>query len=48
MEGGICVPNIEKIIVKMKGQLNGIRFQELVKVLEINGYIMKSKTRNIT
>lgn len=36
--------NIEKIILKMKRQPNGIRFQELAKVLENNGYAMKSKT----
>ncbi len=28
----------------MKSQPNGIRFQELAKVLEYNGYAMKSKT----
>lgn len=38
------MPNIEKIIEKMKNQPNGIRFQELAKVLEYNGYRMKSKT----
>lgn len=36
--------NIEKLILKMKRQPNGIRFQELSKVLEYNGYTMKSKT----
>lgn len=36
--------NIEKLILKMKRQPNGIRFHELAKVLEHNGYIMKSKT----
>ena len=40
--------NIDKLILKMKRQPNGIRFQELAKVLEYNGYKMKSKTRNIT
>ena len=39
---------IEKLIQKMKRQPNGIRFQELAKVLEYNGYIMKPKKRNIT
>ena len=39
---------IEKLIIKMKRQPNGIRFQELAKVLEYNGYIMKSKKRNIS
>ena len=37
------MPNIEKIITKMKRQPNGIRFQELQKVLEYNGYKMKTK-----
>ena len=36
------MPNIERIIQKMKRQPNGIRFQELQKVLENNGYNMKS------
>lgn len=39
---------IEKILLKMKRQPNGIRFQEIVKILEYNGYNMKTKTRNIT
>ena len=39
---------IEKILLKMKRQPNGIRFQELAKVLEYNGYNMKTKKRNIT
>jgi hypothetical protein len=29
---------IEKILLKMKRQPNGIRFQEIVKILEYNGY----------
>ena len=37
------MPNIEKIIAKMQRQPNGIRFQELQKVLESNGYKMKTK-----
>ena len=37
------MPNIEKIIAKMQRQPNGIRFQELQKVLEYNGYKMKTK-----
>ena len=37
------MPDIKKIILKMKRQPNGIRFQELAKVLEHNGYIMKPK-----
>lgn len=37
------MPNITKIIQKMKRQPNGIRFQELAKVLVYNGYIMKPK-----
>lgn len=42
------MPDIEKIILKMKRQPNGIRFQELAKVLTYKGYRMKTKTRNIT
>ncbi len=42
------MPDINKLILKMKRQPNGIRFQELAKVLEYNGYQMKTKTRNIT
>lgn len=38
------MPEIEKLISKMKRQPNGIRFQELSKVLEYSGYKMKSKT----
>lgn len=38
---------IDKLILKMKRQPNGIRFQEIEKILEYNGYTMKSKTRNI-
>ena len=37
------MPDIEKLILKMKRQPNGIRFQELAKVLEYNGYEMKTK-----
>ena len=40
------MPDIEKIIHKMKRQPNGLRFQELAKVLEYNGYKMKPKKRN--
>lgn len=40
--------DIDKLILKMKRQPNGIRFQELTKVLEYNGYTMKQKKRNIT
>jgi hypothetical protein len=40
--------NVEKIILKMKQQPNGIRFSELCKVLENNGYKMKTKKRHIT
>ncbi len=36
------MPSIQKIILKMKRQPNGIRFQELAKVLEYNGYKMKT------
>ena len=42
------MPDIEKLIQKMKRQPNGIRFQELTKVLEYNGYKMKPKKRNIS
>lgn len=42
------MPNIEKLILKMKRQPNGVRFQELAKVLEYYGYRMKPKKRNIT
>lgn len=42
------MPDIDKLIQKMKRQPNGIRFQELAKVLEHNGYIMKPKKRNIS
>ncbi len=42
------MPDITKLILKMKRQPNGIRFQELAKVLEYNGYKMKPKTRNIS
>ena len=42
------MPTIEKIILKMSRQPNGIRFQELSRVLEFYGYQMKAKTRNIT
>lgn len=38
------MPSIEKILLKMKRQPNGIRFQEIQRVLEHNGYKMKSKT----
>ena len=42
------MPDINKIVQKMKRQPNGIRFQELAKVLEYNGYAMKPKRRNIS
>ena len=42
------MPDIEKLILKMKRQPNGIRFQELIRVLEYNGYNMKAKKRNIS
>ncbi len=42
------MPDIDKLVQKMKRQPNGIRFQELTKVLEYNGYVMKAKKRNIT
>ncbi len=37
------MPDINKLILKMKRQPNGIRFNELEKVLEYNGYKMKPK-----
>lgn len=37
------MPDIEKIILKMQRKPNGIRFQELAKVLEYNGYKMKAR-----
>jgi len=40
--------DIKKLILKMKRQPNGIKFQELAKVLEDNGYNMKPPKRNIT
>lgn len=42
------MPDIDKIIEKMKRQPNGIRFKEVSKVLEYNGYTMKPKKRNIS
>lgn len=36
--------DINKIISKMKRQPNSIRFREIERVLEYNGYIMKRKT----
>ncbi len=36
--------NLKKLIKKMKRQPNGIKFSELAKVLEYNGYIMKKTT----
>ena len=40
--------NIDKIILKMKRQPNGIRFDEIAKVLIAYGYNMKKPTRFIT
>lgn len=37
------MPNIDKIIEKMKRQPNGIRFQELSKVLEYNRIYNENK-----
>ena len=42
------MPDLDKLIQKMKRQPNGIRFQELAKVLEYSGYNMKPKKRNIS
>lgn len=40
--------DIDKIIQKMKRQPHGIRFKEITKVLEYNGYIMKTKKWHIS
>lgn len=40
--------DVKKILQKMCNQPNGIRFEELKKVLEYFGYTMKKKTRNFT
>ncbi len=40
--------DIDKIVLKMKRQPNGIRFSELYKVLEYNGYKMKASKRYVT
>lgn len=37
----------EKLILKMRQQPNGIKFEEADKVLEENGYVMKKAKRNI-
>lgn len=42
------MPDVDKLILKMKRQPNGIRFQELARVLEYNGYNMKPKKRNLS
>lgn len=42
------MPKYEKLILKMKQQPNGIKFEEVAKVLEENGYVMKKAKRNIT
>ncbi len=39
--------SLKKILQKMKRQPNGIRFEELAKVLECYGYKLKPKKRNI-
>ena len=38
------MPDIDKLIEKMKRKPNGIRFQELKRVLEYYGYKMKSNS----
>ena len=35
------MPDIQKIVQKMKNKPNGIRFAELKRVLEAYGYLMK-------
>jgi len=42
------MPQIYKIVDKMKRQPNGIRFSELSKVLEYYGYVMKTRKRNFS
>ena len=42
------MPQIYKIIEKMKRQPNGIRFNELARVLEYYGYTMKPRKRNFS
>lgn len=42
------MPQIYKIVEKMKRQPNGIRFSELSKVLEYYGYTMKTRKRNFS
>ena len=37
------MPDIDKLIQKMKNKPNGIRFKELARVLEHNGYRMKKR-----
>lgn len=39
--------DIEKIILKMKRQPNGIRFNELCKVLEDNGGYKNEKSKRL-
>ena len=42
------MPQIYKIVDKMKRQPNRIRFSELSKVLEYYGYVLKTRKRNFT
>ena len=42
------MPDIQKIVQKMKNKPNGIRFSELKRVLEAYGYLMKLPKRNIS
>ena len=48
MKGEYSMSQIEKVLLKMKQQPNGIKFDEAAKVLEANGYTMKKAKRNIT
>ena len=41
------MPKYEKLIQRMKQQPNGIKFEEVAKVLENNGYMMKKSKRNL-
>ena len=41
------LPDIDKIIQRMKNRPNGIRFNELSKVLEYYGYTMKKRQEHL-
>ena len=48
LRSDINMSTIDKLIQKMKRKPNGIRFQELSRVLEYKGYVIKTNTRNFT